>query len=108
MSKEDFDKTRAYSLDKSYFGFVQSIVLHAIGIWILYADILPLVWKYSLQFSSQWPIFAKYSEESEVCSFLYILYSKHIDCSFFDVCRAILCLESANWFALFFIFNVCD
>ncbi|KAB5569395.1 hypothetical protein DKX38_003188 [Salix brachista] len=47
ISQEKFEKSRAYSLDKSYFNFVHEFVTILLDSAILFYGILPLFWKKS-------------------------------------------------------------
>ncbi|KAG9455291.1 hypothetical protein H6P81_008195 [Aristolochia fimbriata] len=50
VSQEKFEKSRAYSLDKSYFHFVHGVVTILMDTAILYFGILPWFWKMSGEF----------------------------------------------------------
>ncbi|KAM7260763.1 hypothetical protein ACFE04_026238 [Oxalis oulophora] len=62
ISPEKFEKARAYSLDRSYFRFVQEFVTVFMNIAILYFGILPWFWKKSGSFL----VFVGLNAENEI------------------------------------------
>ncbi|PIM99793.1 Metalloprotease [Handroanthus impetiginosus] len=62
ISQEKFEKSRAYSLDKSYFHFVHGFVTIIMDSVILYFGILPWFWKRSGEFL----VYAGLNAENEI------------------------------------------
>ncbi|KAJ6334563.1 hypothetical protein OIU78_011440 [Salix suchowensis] len=62
ISQEKFEKSRAYSLDKSYFNFVHEFVTILLDSAILFYGILPLFWKKSGSFL----VLVGLNEENEI------------------------------------------
>ncbi|KAK4487812.1 hypothetical protein RD792_005492, partial [Penstemon davidsonii] len=62
ISQEKFEKSRSYSLDKSYFHFVHEFVSKLMDFAILYFGILPWFWKRSEEFL----VYAGLNAESEI------------------------------------------
>ncbi|KAJ6679734.1 CAAX PRENYL PROTEASE 1 [Salix purpurea] len=62
ISQEKFEKSRAYSLDKSHFNFVHELVTILLDSAILFYGILPWFWKKSGSFV----VLAGFNEENEI------------------------------------------
>ncbi|CAK7348832.1 unnamed protein product [Dovyalis caffra] len=62
ISQEKFEKSRAYSLDKSYFNFVHEFVTILLDSAILFYGILPWFWKKSGSFL----LLAGFNDENEI------------------------------------------
>ncbi|KAL0412049.1 UNVERIFIED_CONTAM: CAAX prenyl protease 1 [Sesamum latifolium] len=62
ISQEKFEKSRAYSLDKSHFHFVHELVTIVMDCAILYFGILPWFWKRSGEFL----VYAGLNSENEI------------------------------------------
>ncbi|KAJ6420619.1 hypothetical protein OIU84_028047 [Salix udensis] len=106
ISQEKFEKSRAYSLDKSHFNFVHELVTILLDSAILFYGILPWFWKKSGSFV----VLAGFNEENEILHTLAFLagvmiwsQSMHIDINDFQF--QIYFLKEVSWLGLVSLYS---